>query len=222
MPKEPRVKFANVDALIAERQPLSPNMVFVMTPEELRKARDSRKFSSIQIGQTILYPDGSDGFYFARLAYVDNVDEIFAAEKAERQKPVTEPLQLDGERITVSHSLFDTGQLSNLFDNDTFTLVRVADANPAFLEFTFPTPRPLAGIAVDTGTMDFALAAVLYLDSDAEPLVVNQVFRGLPADPHVEMTFDNAPPRVAKLRLEVTALDAGGVFKIHIRELRFR
>ncbi|MBI4785770.1 MAG: glycosyltransferase family 39 protein, partial [Chloroflexi bacterium] len=27
MPKEPRVKFANVDALIAERQPLSPNMV---------------------------------------------------------------------------------------------------------------------------------------------------------------------------------------------------
>ena len=222
MPNEPRVKFGNVDALLADKQPLDSNMVFVMTPEELGKARASRKFKSIQINQTILYPNGTDGFYFARLAYVDNVEEIFAAEKAERRKPVVQPIQLNGEIVTVIHSLLDAGQLSNLFDNDTFTLVRVAEANPGVLEFIFPTPRRISGIAMDTGTMDFVLAAVLYPDTDAEPVTFNQVFRGLPADPHVEMTFDNAPPLVSKVRVQVTALDVGGIFKIHIRELRFR
>ncbi len=221
MPNQPRVRFANVDALIAEKGTLDDQMIFVMTPEELAKARDSGKFKSIQIDRAIQYPNGTDGFFFARLAYADNVDAIFAEEKAERKRPVVEPLLLDGEVVTVSHPLFDSGQLANLFDNDTFTLVRVMEANPAVLEFKFPTPRRIAGLAADFGTMDFVLTATLSA-AGAVPVTFSQTFKDLPSDPHIEMSFEGAPPLVDTIRIEINALTTGGMFKIHIRELKFK
>ncbi|MGE5263588.1 MAG: hypothetical protein ACM3S0_09420 [Acidobacteriota bacterium] len=222
LPNEPRVRFANVDALLTEKQPLDDNMVFIMTPEELNKAHASNKFKPVVVEQVLGYPDGSDGFYFARLAYVDNVEQIFAAEQTERRKPVVEQIQLDGENVTVSHSRFDNGRLADLFDNDTFTLARVMEANPAFLEFTFPSPRRITGVAADFGTMDLELTALLYPTPDDQPVKVTQTYRRLPPDPHIEMSFEGAPPLVSKIRLEIKALDVGEVFKIHIREIKLK
>jgi hypothetical protein len=222
LPNEPRVRFGNVDALLAEKQPLDDDMVYIMTPEELNKAHASNKFKPIQIDQIVSYPDGSDGFYFARLAYIDDVEQIFAAEQAERRKPVIEQIQLDGENVTISHSRFDSGRLVDLFDNDRFTLARVMEANPAFLEFTFPTPRRITRVAADFGTMDLQLTILLYPTGDTQPVTVTQIYRGLPPDPHVEMPLENAPPLVSKIRLEIKALDVGEVFKIHIREIKFK
>ncbi len=214
-----RVQTLNVDGFILDKQPLTDNMLFIMTPDEYQRAQESGKFKPIAIERVFDYPDGSTGFYFAHLAYVDNVDEIFAAERAERQKPVDDVAVIHGQMVAVTHSRLDSGSLPSMFDNDTFTLGRVMEANPAFVELTFPQPWALRGLAADFGTMDFELTVSLYADGASEPVVYSQVYRGLPADPHVEIDFDRGPAQVARLRVDIHDLNGGEAAKIHIREL---
>jgi hypothetical protein len=121
--------------------------------------------------------------------------------------------------VAVRHSRLDSGSMPSMFDNDTFTLGRVMEANPAFVELTFPQPWALRGLAADFGTMDFALTVSLYADLNGEPVVYTQEFRGLPADPHIEISFDRGPAEVVKMRIDVLDLNAGETAKIHIREL---
>ncbi len=214
-----RVQTLNVDGFILNKQGLTDDMLFIMTPEEYVRAQQSGKFKEIAVERVFNYPDGSPGFYFARLAYVDTIDAIFAAEKAERQLPVDDTAVINGQIVAVRHSRLDSGSLDSMFDNDTFTLGRVMEANPAFVELTLSQPWVLRGLAADFGTMDFALTVSLYADDAAEPVVYTQEFRGLGADPHVEMLFDQGPEQVTRLRIDVQDLNGGEAVKIHIREL---
>ncbi len=222
MPHEPRVRFQNVESFIAQKQPLDDNMLLMMTPEELRKARASNKFQRIQVERMIPYPDGSEGFYFVRLAYVDNVDALFAADQAARLQPVTDVISLDGENVTVTHLQFEAGRIQDLFDGDTFTLVRFIEANPVYFEMTFPSPHHIGGLALDTGTMDYTLTVSLYASENAGPIVYTQTYRNLPSDPHVELPFPNAPETVKKMRIEIQALGLGGQARVHVREIKFK
>ncbi len=121
--------------------------------------------------------------------------------------------------MAVTHTRFEAGQIGDLFDGDTFTLVRHIAGNPVRYEFVFETPRPVGGLAADFGTMDMALTVTL-TPPDGEPVTVAQEFRGLGGDPHVDMPFPGAPPLVASLTLEIRDLNAGEDVKIHVRELR--
>ena len=217
--EQSRVQTLNVDGFILDRQPLTDDMLFIMTPEEYQRAQDSGKFKPIAIERVFEYPDGTPGFYFAHLAYVDNVEDIFAAELAERQKPVDDVAVINGRMVAVRHSRLDSGSLPSMFDNDTFTLGRVMEANPAFVDMTFPEPWALRGLAADFGTMDFELTVSLFAEADSEPVVYSQIYRGLPADPHVEIDFDQGPAQVARMRVDIHDLNAGNTAKIHIREL---
>ncbi|MCX6031142.1 MAG: YfhO family protein [Chloroflexi bacterium] len=220
--QRPRVQMLNVDYFMSARRTLTPNMLLVMTPNEYEQAKASKKFKSVTVEQVIPYPDGRPGFYFARLAYADNLDAIIADEKAVRSKPVVEQFVLDGQQVQVSHSQFDAGQLRDLFDGDPFTLARGLEANPLVLEFTFPQPRPMTGLAADFGSMDFTLTAQLTADGATAPVAYSQTFRGLPPDPHVELAFERGPAAVKKLRLEILQLNAGNEVHIHVRELKFK
>lgn len=222
MPNEPRVRMDSLDAYIADKHPLDSDMVFITTPSELEHARESKKFTAIKIEQTIKYPDGTDGFYFVRLAYVNDVDQIFAAEKAERSKPVMDRVKWNGETIKVTHSLFDMGQAVNMFDDDTFTLARGLEANPLLVDIEFPTPRPIKGLAMDFASGDYDLTVSLYADSNAEPVTFNQQFTKLPADPHIEMSFNKPPPQVKRVRILVHAPLQSDPAHIHIREIKFK
>ncbi|MBK8987962.1 MAG: glycosyltransferase family 39 protein [Chloroflexi bacterium] len=214
-----RVQTLNVDGFILNKQGLTDDMLFIMTPEEYGRAQQSGKFKEIAIEREFSYPDGSPGFYFARLAYVADVDAIFAAERAERQKPVEDMVLINGQMVAARHSRLDSGSLPSMFDNDTFTLGRVMEANPAFVELTFPQPWALRGLAGDFGTMDFALTVTLYADDTAVPVVYRQEYRGLEADPHIELPFPQGPPQVVRMHIEVQDLNGGETTKIHIREL---
>ncbi len=213
---------SNIDYFMNERRPLDQNTMLVMTPQEYDKARSSGKFKQVEIEQVLSYPDGTPGFYFVRLAYVDNLAEIVAQEKAARSKPVTEPIEIDGQTVQVSHSIFDGGQLRDLFDGDTYTLARGLEANPLIIELAFPQPRPLKGLGADFGSMDFTLTAKLYPEGSEEPVVYSESYRGLPSDPHVELPFDKGPETVSKLRLEILQQNAGNEAHVHVRELKLR
>jgi hypothetical protein len=217
-----RVQMRTVDDFMQQRNDLTPDMLFIMMPEEYQKAVASGKFKSVNVEKVIPYPDGSPGFYFARLAYADNVDKVFAAEEAARRQPVVEQYVLDGQPVTVSHSQFEAGQLSDLFDGDPFTFVRGREANPLVLEFTFSQPRTLSGLAATFGSMDFDLTARLYSDPDGAPVVFEHEYRNMPPDPQVELQFGSSPQTVSKLRLEIKHLTAGPKAKIHVRELKLK
>jgi 4-amino-4-deoxy-L-arabinose transferase-like glycosyltransferase len=224
MPKDQaaRVQMLNVDYYLGGRRDLDPNTIVVMTPNEYERAVASGKFQSVDVERMLPYPDGAPGFYFVRLAYADNLEAIVAQERAERSKPVQAQVTLDGQTVQVVHSQLDMGTPVNLFDGDTFTLVRGLEANPLMFEFTFPEPRPITGLGADFASMDFNLTAKLYADAASEPLIYTETYRGLPPDPHVDMAFAGAPPLVQKIRLEIEQLNPGNEVHIHVRELDFK
>jgi hypothetical protein len=215
--QQSRVQMLNVDYFMKDRRPLDANTLLVMTPTEYEQAKTSGKFKSVDVDRVLPYPDGRPGFYFARLVYADNLEQIVQQEKTARSQLVAETISLDGQSVEVSHSIFDAGQLRDLFDGEPFTLARGLEANPLVLEFTFSQPRPIKGLTAIFGSMDFTLTARLTGDGAAEPQVYSQTFRGLPPDPKVELTFDQGPALVTALRLEIQQLNAGDEVHIHLR-----
>ncbi|MCL5961459.1 MAG: hypothetical protein M1358_19475 [Chloroflexi bacterium] len=211
-----------MDGWIFERRPLDDSAIFVMTPEEYRRAQASNKFKRIQIDRKLPYPNGQDGFFFVRLAYVDDVDRVFAAEKEARRRPVVEQATVGGESVTVRHSLFEAGRLVDILDGDTSTLVRVMEANPALVEFEFPNPHSFTGLSADFGHMDFTVSVSLYAGENATPATYSQTYRGLPGDPHIELPFGTPPPQVTRVRIEIQDLNSGERAKIHIREIALK
>ena len=222
-PDEPRITGRNVDSLMERKQALDPSMIFIMTPEERRRAEASKKFKPIEILRTLPYPDGSDGFYFARLAYVDNVDQVFQVEREARRQPVTGQVLINGQTVSVTHAKIGAGQLKDLFDGDPFTLVRGEEANPIYFEFTFPTPRSMTAFRATLGSMDPQITVSLYAPGATTPTkTYTQSYRNLPTDPTVEMPLPDAPPEVQKARIEVKDMNQGETAKIHLREFVFK
>lgn len=219
--QQARVRIRTVDEFLFQRTELDPSNIFVMMPAEYEQAVASQKFKPISVDTTLFYPDGSTAFYVARLEYADNVDAVFAEEAAERRKPVEGQIMIDGQMVAVRYSRLGGGDLIHMFDGETFTLVRGLEANPFVIELTFPEPRSVSGLAADFGSMDFALTVLLYPDGSEVPLPYTQTFTQNKPDPHVEMTFTEAPAQVSRLRLEVKHLGAGDTAQIHIRELKF-
>lgn len=218
----PRVKTLNVDAFMVKKRPLTENMLFIMTHLEYDRARKSNKFKAVRVERVLPYPDGSPGFYFARLAYADNVDAIFAAEREARRRLVEAQVQIDDQLVKIRHSLLDAGRVNDMFDGDWYTLGRVMEANPAIIELTFPQPRSVSGIVGDFGSMDFEWTIHLYAEGSKEPTTYKAIYRNMPPDPHVEITFDRGPEKVVKIRMEIKDLRTGETAKIHIRELKLK
>lgn len=219
--QQARVQMLNVDYFMVARRPLEPSMIFVMTQAEFERAQASDKFQSVDVVHTIPYPDGRTGFYFVRLAYAPNLDEILDREREERSRPVAAQIELDGQIVDVLHSQFDIGLLPNVFDGDTFTLVRGLEANPLVFDFSFPQPRSVSRLQATFASMDFTLTVSLYSEGAIQPTVYSETYRGLPPDPTVELVFDRGPQAVDRIRLEILQLNAGVEVHIHVRELKF-
>jgi hypothetical protein len=168
------------------------------------------------------YPDGSPGFYFARLEYSAQADALFEQERLARQQPVTETIEIDDQVVTVTHTQLGGGQLRDLVDGDPFTVLRGVEANPIVFDFQFPAARPLSGVTLTTGTMaDFTVTLRLYAPGAAEPTVYAQSYRGLPDDPSVTLQFGQAPPAADRIVVEILDQRAGPAALIHVREVTF-
>lgn len=196
-------------------------MVFVVTPAEYETLAGDPKFAEIQIEKTIVYPDGSPGFYFVRAAYSADAGAILAAERAERRKPIRDVVSIGGESVIVVHPPFDSGQVGSLFDGDPFTLARSRKINPAVISMTFERPRAINGVKITTGTMDMTIIVRVYAGEAAEPIEYAKTFFELPEDPTVEFEFDDAPAMLTKIEISVENLNADSEGNVHIREITF-
>jgi hypothetical protein len=216
-----RVRLESIDAYLFERLPLDDNVSMVLTQPEFERAVASPKFKKVETIRTINYPDGSPGFHLIRLAYADNADEIFAAEKLARSQPVEAYVELDGQMVRVVYSQIDMGLPEHVFDNDVHTLMRGLEANPFTIDLYFPEPRQISGLIGDFANMDFTITAELFEDPDGSPIKYESTYRGLQGDPHVEMELDNSGKAFTRIRLQILNLNSGEPAHIHIRELKF-
>jgi hypothetical protein len=217
-----RVELINVDAFLFSKHDMSPNELFVMTPDEYKQAVASQKFVMQSPERIIPYPDGQPGFYFVRMRYADNIDTIFAAERQARQLLQEDSATLDGQQLLVRHSLLDAGQVADLFDGDDNTLMRGLEANPLIIELVFASPRTVGRLGVTVGSMDFSLKIITTPADGSAPRDASMTYRNLPSDPHVDLALPGSTQPVSKLRIEITNLHEGEVAHIHVREISLR
>ena len=210
----------NIDFYLSEKRSLDPAAELVMMPNEYDNASHDPKLKTLQIDQIVPYPDGKPGFYFVKIAYVDNVEAVFAEEAAARRRLSVADVVLNGQTVKVSYSNIGNSDIRNVFDGDRDSLVRGVEANPFVLEFVFPEPRSVTGLAADFGSMDLTLNVMLYAPGSDTPVKLSQTYRNQPPDPLVEMAFTNAPAQVSKLRVEILNLLAGETANIHVRDVK--
>ncbi len=212
------VQIGSVDGHISHLKPLNPDTLFVMTPEEFQLAQESGKFKEIQVDEIIPYPTGEDGFYFVRMSYVDNIEQIMEEERQTRMELRAADVSIGGETVAVKHSLLDIGEAGHIFDGDAYTLGRTFEANPAIIQLQFPTPRTIRGVSVIIGSTEAEIRAVLQPDLNAEPLEFIGNFQGSIEQPEAIFEFNQAIQTLI-LRLEIHDLRQAEPGNVHIWEI---
>jgi hypothetical protein len=161
-------------------------------------------------------------FVFTRLADVNNADNAFTAGQTQRFEQIAAEVSLNGEPIKITHSRLDIGQVKDLFDLDTVTLIRGREANPFVLDFEFPTPRAITGLVMDFGGMDFDLRVNVYGAEENQQTLYENEYRNQPPEPHVDLGFVDGPALVTRIYIEIEQYNPPDEPHIHVREVLFR
>ncbi len=218
LPEGLNVHLGNADHFLLEKRDLDEHTLLVLTAEEYANLLTEEKVTDIRLEKVLKYPDGSDGFFFIRMNYAPNIDELLAAEKAARQQPVTAYVEMGDQLVEIEHSQIDLGKIEYIFDDDPFTLIRTFDINPFILNLTFAHPISLNGIAATTGSMDIVFTVHLYGNWGSEPISLTMTYTDLADDPTVELAIPDGPKEVT--RIEISILGQGLTDeKVHIRDI---
>ncbi|HEX9389576.1 MAG TPA: hypothetical protein VF918_24845 [Anaerolineales bacterium] len=219
------VQIGSIRGHITKKLPLDNSMLFIMTPQEYNLVIGSGKFTDIDVETVIPYPDGNPGFYFIRLRYVDNIDKIFAAEKAVRQVLQESVVTIDGQAVKLRYSYLDSNlqaeSMALVFDNDPYTVVKTFENNPFVIEMTFPSPRALNGFTIIIGSANVQITLKCYSGRGTQPIIYTFEGQGTTNQPN--LSFDlPAPMKVRVLQVEVLDPLSSDQAKIHIWELKLR
>jgi hypothetical protein len=214
-------QLGSIDGYIEGFKKIDPNTEFVMIPDEYARALASPKFTDIKIDDTLPYPDGSPGFYFVHLDYVDNIESVFAAETALFNLPVEGVATLpDGQTVTVQYSHLDMGQLFNLFDGDLNSVLRTEFANPFLIDVTFPEPTLMTGISVRVGGVPTLVTVDLLVEGSDTPQHF-EMKKEQTADPRdVVIDFGTIYP-VTQAKIQVKSVNDGEPAHVHVWEVTF-
>jgi hypothetical protein len=218
-PDDAPVYLGSAASFTGEKAEVDENTLLVMTPDEYAQLQADPKIGRLDVVFTLTYPDWNPGFYFLKMEYSDEADEIFEQERLERLKPRSESARILGQVVQIEHPYFDNGEIQHMFDQDTYTLARVYEANPATIKITFPEDTSLEGLRLTTGSMDFELDVRLYATPELDPIIYHQSYQGLPDDPTVQIDFDLGPEYVRVVEVEILSIRPADPVKIHIREL---
>jgi hypothetical protein len=219
LPDEPRLSLGTIDAYVLEKLPLPASTVFVMTPREFGRTRDDPRFAPPEVVETVRYPNGAPGFYFARIRYSAEADAIFAREAEIRSQPLTQRLEVGRRPAEVVYSRLDIGRIVDVFDGDRFTLGRTIEANPAIFDITFDLAQQVRSITLATGTLRLDLVVRVFESPDADPKIYTLRMDRAETDPTVTLALPDGPV-ARRFRIEVGDLNSPpGKAHIHVREI---
>jgi 4-amino-4-deoxy-L-arabinose transferase-like glycosyltransferase len=214
------LQLGSIEAHMFERLPLDDNTLFVMMANEYRSAADSGKFKDLRVEQTLLYPDGQPGFLFVRLRYADNIDAILESEKQARRQLLTTEISLDDQPVQLRYSRLDMGEIQQVFDGNTDSLIRSLEANPLVLELTFPQPRSLSALTVRVGGAATQLTARLQTSAAPDELVFSDRVETSTEFRDMRLPFGLSYP-VERLVIEVKNANDAEPAHVHVWEITF-
>jgi hypothetical protein len=214
-------EMSSIDGYISEYRFIDPEMVFVMIPEEMQNVRDSKKFTNIQAEKVIQLPNEEPGFYFTTLAYVENIEEIFATELAARRilNKATVSL-LDGEAIEVEYSTLDMGAIQDVFDGDPSSLARTWEANPFQVIGRFLQQRQISRINLRVGGEPTKIEIEVWPDGAEEPIPMLMNLDEASEPRFVELALP-VMISVAWVDVRVTNMNNAEPAHVHLWELQF-
>ncbi len=163
------------------------------------------------------------GFYFITLQTVSNIEAIIAAEHEKNRTPIEEQAVYQGIKLKVLHSPFGIGSIENVFDSDSFTLVRSLEANPFLFDIYPEKPIATNSINIQTGTQKlFTVTISLYPVNSSVPVTYKRTFSGLPTDPVISFIFDKGPKISSRIKIELKDDISGEYSEIHVRTLEIK
>lgn len=212
-------ELGSVEGYIDRRMVLNRGMLFIMIPDELERAAQSGKFQNITLDKYLPYPDGSPGFLFVRMEYIDQVDRLLAVEQESRRALRSEEVIWDGKPARVRYSTLDMGQIQDGFDGDDQSILRTFEANPLVLEIEPVQPRSMSMVGVRVGGA--ATRVMLAVSREGRTLRFSRVVDQTPEPRYVNFSLP-AEMKVEKLRLEVTSIHDGEPAHVHLWEVQAR
>jgi len=219
------IQLGSIEGYLTRQFPMNDHTLFVMTPEEFEVAGKSNKLTDIHVEQVIPFPDGSPGFYFVRLRYVNNIDQIFAQEKAAHEILRESTVIIDGQQVKVRFSYLDTSDqekaIALVFDNDPYSLAKTFEDNPFIIEMNFPSPRIIHGFSIVVGSVHARITLKCYPAQDMPPVIYS--FTGLGTIQVPRLSFDFPKPiETELLRIEMSDQLSAPTAQIHIWEIQLR
>jgi 4-amino-4-deoxy-L-arabinose transferase-like glycosyltransferase len=221
LPPGAPVRLGSVDGHIFQHLALDDNLVFVMLQTEMDKVFTSGKFKNVHVDKIIPYPNGQPGFYFAHLQYVDNIDEILAAEQKERSLLQKATLTIQSEPVQVSYSMLDMGSIDLVFDGDLNTVARTLEANPFIIELNFPKVHSYSGYTIVLGSTTAQVTVLLYPEDGGPPVESIANFDGSVSDPGLDVNFQMTV-NTQKVRFEIYQPYTGVPANVHVWEIKLK
>ena len=213
----PNVKIGNINAFGLQYRVLDRSMLFIMTEEDLQWIRDSGKFKNITIEEILPYPDGSDGFFFVSLAYVENIEDILAAERAARQIPLSETITFLDQEVSIQHPTLDMNEIGHAFDGDPTTLIRTLEANPLELHLTFSKPIQAKTVRIVVGGTPTQVKTSAYGGGENLAELIQQV--GASVEKRELMLSFQETLTIDSLVIEVFNIHDGETAHVHLWEV---
>ena len=199
---------------------INQNLRFVLPYNDYDNLTKDPKFKDIKIHKIINYPDGTPGFYVISLSPADNILDIINAENIKNRTPIEEVLQLYGQEVRVVHSPLGSGTITDVFDNNPNSLVRVLEANPFTFDILPSTPIDTHSIDIQTGSQpNFTITVSLYAPGKSVPETYVNTYKDLPPDPTVTINFDKGPQVSSRIYIEVKDNTSGETSQIHVRSI---
>lgn len=215
------VYFAAIDSYISAYWPIDSDSLFVLSADDFKRANNSQKFEEIQVEKVLPYPNGQPGFYFARLKYVDNIQDIFAAEAVARRILQESNVVIDQQQVQAKFSQIDLGQISDIFDGNPETFIRTKEANPFILNIIFPTERLISEISLRVGAHPMRITVELFDKghrfSRTDSLELDAIF----TNRDIKFDFDETIA-VDELILKVERMDFPEPNQVHLWEVQLK
>jgi hypothetical protein len=214
-PGEEQIRIGTTDAVIGNIDPHLDRKAFVLMPDEYERVRSSGRFEEPEVDEIISYPNGLPGFYFVRLAYVDDIQEIVQSEQAERHRLDEAKVRIGDHLVRVRHTPVE-GELMNFFDGNPDSLAKTKGINPLLVELNFDQAVLLAGITARVGAEQVQITVTLEGEDGQREYTVQGDQGGPYKD--VPVVFDK-PERVTKLRFTLLDENEPETNIVHLWEL---
>jgi hypothetical protein len=211
------IRMNSIDHYLNEIREIDENHLFILDPEAYEKADQSGKFTDIVVEQIIDYPNGSPGFYFIRLNYVDNIVELMNEEIEQRRWLEEGVTQIAGENATVNFSFIDMGRIEDIFDGEPSTLIRTAEANPLIIQVEFDRSITISGLSLRIGGGPADVEIELFIANTEDGMEYFQHYERVSKPRNVEIDF-NGTFSIDMIRVGVKNSDDGEPSHVHLWE----